>query len=46
MVTLRDGDVLKPLHVPIEIAIAEIPRSPKRKARPRGRAIVHEYRGR
>jgi Uma2 family endonuclease len=26
MVTLRDGDVLRPLHVPIEIAIADIPR--------------------
>jgi Uma2 family endonuclease len=26
MITLRDGDVLKPAHVPIEIAIADIPR--------------------
>jgi Uma2 family endonuclease len=26
MVTLRDGEVLRPLHVPIEIAIADIPR--------------------
>jgi Uma2 family endonuclease len=26
MITLRDGDVLKPINVPIEIAIADIPR--------------------
>lgn len=26
MVTLRDGDVLRPLNVPIEIAVADIPR--------------------
>lgn len=26
MVTMRDGDVLRPLHVPIEIAVSDIPR--------------------
>lgn len=26
MVTLRDGDVLRPLHVPIELAVADLPR--------------------
>ncbi len=26
MVTLRDGDVLRPLHIPIEIEVARIPR--------------------
>lgn len=25
-VTLRDGDVLRPIHVPIEIAVADLPR--------------------
>ncbi len=26
VVTLRDGDVLRPVHVPIEIAVADVPR--------------------
>ncbi|MBA3452282.1 MAG: Uma2 family endonuclease [Deltaproteobacteria bacterium] len=26
LVTLRDGDVLRPLHVPIEIAVSDLPR--------------------
>jgi Uma2 family endonuclease len=26
MVTLRDGDVLRPIHLPIEIAVADLPR--------------------
>lgn len=26
LVTLRDGDILRPLHIPIEIAVADLPR--------------------
>ena len=26
LVTLRDGDVLRPLHVPVELAVADLPR--------------------